>query len=252
MLSAQRQKRFLDYIAANKSAQVSELGSVFGVSLATVRRDLKEMEEHGLIRRVHGGALLTGETGESPMVQRAAVHAPNKQRIGEAAANLVRDGSTIMLTTGTTTDAMVPFLASKSNLTVITNGINIAYQLSRYPNIAVVVLGGWLRHSELSLLGHLTVQALHDLRADQIFHGTFGIDAEHGLTGTYLPEVQTDRHFMTLAREVVVVADHTKFKQVGSVRLAPIDVVSLVVTDTETPDDKLEALRARGITVIQA
>src|SRR3712207_3684441 len=124
MLSAQRQKRLMSYITTHQSAKVSELGSAFNVSLATVRRDLKELEESGLIRRVHGGALLLSDEVESPAEQRAAVHSSAKQRIGAAAAALVQDGSTVILTSGTTTEAMLPFLADKAELTVITNAIN--------------------------------------------------------------------------------------------------------------------------------
>lgn len=252
MLSAQRQKRFLTYITTHQSAKVSELGSTFNVSLATVRRDLKELEESGLIRRVHGGALLLDDGVESPAEQRTAVHSSAKQRIGAAAAALVHDSSTILLTSGSTTEAMLPFLAAKTDLTVITNAINIAYHLARCPSINVVVLGGWLRHSELSLLGHITIQALHDLRADTVFHGTFGLDPQHGLTGSYLPEVQTDRQLIAAAGKLVVVADHTKFGQVGPVRLAPIESVATVVTDTDAPANKVAALRAHSIDVIQA
>lgn len=252
MLSAQRQQRFLTYITTHQSAKVSELGSTFNVSLATVRRDLKELEDNGLIRRVHGGALLLSDAVESPAEQRTTVHSSAKQRIGAAAAALVAPNSTIILTSGSTTEAMIPFLAAKSELTVITNALNVAYHLARCPAINVIVLGGWLRHSELSLLGHITVQALHDLHADMVFHGTFGLDPLHGLSGSYMPEVQTDRQLIGAATQLVVLADHTKFGQVGPVRLAPIDAVATVITDTDAPADKIKALRSRNIRVIQA
>ncbi len=196
MLSAQRQKLILEYLTTRKLAHVVELSSAFDVSQAAVRRDLVQMENKGIIRRIHGGALLIEDKAELPLSQRSDQQAEHKRRIGEAAAKLVQDGETSIITSGTTTEAMVPFLASKTNLTVITNAINVAYQLTRYSHIAVIILGGWLRHSECSMLGHLTEQALHDLQAHKIFHGIFGIDTEHGLTGTHLQEVQTDRHII--------------------------------------------------------
>jgi len=252
MLSFQRQRQFLEYITGRHAAQVHELGSTFGVSLSTVRRDLKAMEDSGLVRRVHGGVVLAEARDESPLFQRTTQFPEHKRRIAQAAANLVQNGSTIIITAGTTTEAMLPFLKHKSELTVITNAIHIAYQLASYPQIAVIVLGGWLRHSEFSLLGHLTVQAMRDLRADTIFHGTFGIDLEHGLTGAYVQEVETDRCLIAVARELIVLADHSKFGQTGSVRLLSLASVSTVITDTEAPSTALEALRARGITVLQA
>ncbi len=252
MLSAQRQKLILEYLTTRKLAQVVELSSAFDVSQATVRRDLMQMENEGIIRRIHGGALLIEDKTELPILHRSEQQAEHKRRIGEMAAKLVQDGDTIIISSGTTTEAMVPFLASKTDLTVITNAINVAYRLTRYPHIAVIILGGWLRHSECSMLGHLTEQALHDLQAHKIFHGVFGIDTKNGLTGTHLQEVQTDRRIIEAARELIVLADHSKFAQLGPIRLAPLSAVSTVVTDTDAPDRDVQALRTQGITVIQA
>lgn len=254
VLAEQRQKQLLTYLAERQSAQVSELSSAFGVSMSTVRRDLQEMEDRELVRRVHGGALVSAARlprQEAEMVQRAPQHVEVKQRIGAAAAGLVRDGSTIIISGGTTTEAMVPYLAARSGLTVITNALNVANRLVAQPAIDVVVLGGWLRHSEQTLLGHLTTQALQDLRADQIFFGIFGLDMAHGLTGTYIREVQTDRTLIATARELVVVADSSKFHQSGPARVLPIEAVSTLVTDRDAPPNAVQELRARGITVVQ-
>ncbi len=234
----------------HQSVQVNELSEMFDVSLATVRRDLKQIEEQGSIRRVHGGAVYIGDQTEPPALQRKSTYPAIKKRIGEAAAALVRDSETIIITSGTTTEAMVPYLATKTNLTVITNAINVAAELTRHPEINVIVLGGWLRHSEFSLLGHLTEQALQDLRPDKIFHGTFGINVEDGLTGSYMQEAQTDRAMIKAAGELIVLADHSKFAQVGSVRLASIEAVTTVVTDCQTPRADRAALEERGINVI--
>ncbi len=254
MLAEQRQKHLLTYLNERQSAQVSELSGAFGVSMSTVRRDLQEMEDRELVRRVHGGALLIAARSpsqEAEIVQRAPQHVEVKGRIGEAAASLVRDGSTIIIAGGTTTEAMIPYLAARSNLTVITNALNIANRLVVQPDIDVVVLGGWLRHSEQTLLGHLTTQALQDVRADQIFFGIFGIDEANGLTGAYIREVQTDRALIATARELVVLADSTKFHQSGPARVLPIDAVTTLVTDRDAPADAIVALRNRSVTVLQ-
>lgn len=258
MLTADRQRKIMDYLQVHNSARLTDLAAQLGAGLSTVRRDLQELEDKGLLERVHGGAVLRmapaldGRSTEPPTLLRAGQQAGSKQRIGETAASLVHDDSTIIITGGTTTAAMLPYLANKRNLTVITNAINIAYTLTRYPQIAVVVLGGWLRHSEMSLLGHLTVQALRELRADQIFHGTFRFDAHDGLAGSMIQEVQTDRDMISAARQLIVLADCTKFGAGGPVRLAPLDWISTVVTDTDTPETIVQTLRAQGIQVIQA
>lgn len=255
MLAERRQEQLFSYIARHRSAQVSELSSILGVSMSTVRRDLQEMEERDLVRRVHGGALLIADhfpLQEEEIVQRTLDHAEQKRRIGNVAADLVRNGSTIIITGGTTTEAMIPHLATKTGLTVITNALNIAQGLIAHPAIDVIVLGGWLRHAEATLLGHLTMQALADVRADQIFYGIFGIDVEAGLTGTSIREVQTDRALIAAARELIVLADYSKFSQSGPSRVMPIDAVTTVVTDTGVPSEALQALHTRGITVMQA
>lgn len=250
MLSQKRQQRILEIIKSQKSAQVGELSDLLGTSLSTVRRDLREMEEEGLINRVHGGAVLIDNDYESPILMRASDHAEEKRRIAQAAAQLVLDDETIIITSGTTTEAMLPYLAEKQNLTVITNAITIAYKLGQYANIEVIVLGGWLRRSEYSLLGHIAMQALQDLQASKLFHGTYGIDLEYGLTGTFLPEVQTDRAIFESVREMIVLADSSKFNQIGPVRLAPLDIITTLITDTRIAEDHLATLMSKNIEVI--
>ena len=253
MLSHERQKQIHALIRRHKSASVNDLSTQLGISLSTVRRDLKEMEERGLVTRVHGGALLVedGAEPERPALQRHDVNADAKRRISEAAARLVNDGETIILTAGTTVEAMLPFLVDHKNLTVVTNVINIAYELSAYPHITVVVLGGWLRHSEFSLLGHLTQQALKDIYAHKIIHGTYGIHPDYGLTGTYVQEVETDRFLINAAAQLIVVADASKFKQVGSVRLAPAERIHTLITDTAAEDDEVGKIADCGVQVLR-
>jgi DeoR/GlpR family transcriptional regulator of sugar metabolism len=247
-----RKQEILGILNKQKTAQVNQLSELLQVSLATIRRDLNGLESEGLVERVHGGVVITSDQTEQPILQRNQQQATSKRRIGEAAARLVNDGDTIILTSGTTVEAMVPFLVAKTNLTVITNAVNVAYRLTGYPQISVIVLGGWLRHTEFSLLGHFTEQALQDLRADTIFHGIYGIHPEYGLTSTDVQEVQTDRQIFHGGQKLVILADHTKFFQTGRIRLAPVEIASMVVTDMETPEVSILALRARGVQVIQA
>lgn len=252
MLTRRRQQLLLDYIAAHKSAQVTQLCKEFDISISTVRRDLIELEKRGLIARVHGGAVLIDRHNELPIRQRSVHQAEEKKRIGEAAARLVENEDTILITGGTTTEAMLPFLAAKENLTVITNAINNAYHLTQYPNIAVVMLGGWLRHAEFSVHGPLTESGLKELHPRKVFHGIFGICSDTGLTGSDLQEVQTDRFLITIAPQLIILADHTKFCRSGPVRLAPIQAVSTIISDHKAPETQVAALRNLGINVILA
>jgi DeoR/GlpR family transcriptional regulator of sugar metabolism len=140
----------------------------------------------------------------------------------------------------------------KSNLTVITNALNIANLFAGNPNITVIVVGGLLRHSELSMIGHITEQVLKELRADKVIMGMRAISIEEGLTNDYLPETMTDRAIIQFAPEVILVADHSKFDKVSTALVAPITSVNKMVTDVDTPTQIVADLRAMGIDVIIA
>lgn len=252
MLSVERHQQILERVLSRKSVQVNELSDLFDVSVATIRRDLSQMEEKGLIQRVHGGAISIEDPEEPPILNRKNILPEAKRRIGIAAAELVNDNETIIIASGSTTEAMVSFLTGKNGITVITNAINIASLLTRYPHISVIVLGGALRHSEFSTHGHITDQALQDLHADKLFHGIFGLDPEFGLTGADMQEVQTDRRILSAARQLIVLADHTKFGVIGQIRLAPMEKVNTVITDDQTPEHFIFSLREKGIQVIQS
>jgi len=251
MLSVERHQQILEHVLSKKSVRVNELSDILDVSLATIRRDLSQMEEKGLIQRVHGGAVSIEDSEEPPIMNRKTKQSEAKRLIGSAAAELVNDHETIIITSGTTTEAMVPFLIGKFGLTVITNAINIASQLARYPHISVIVLGGWLRHSEFSMHGHITDQALQDLHADKLFHGIFGLDPEFGLTGTDMQEVQTDRKILSAARQLIILADHTKFGVIGQIRLSSLEKVDTIITDIQTPEHYIHSLIQKGVRVIQ-
>jgi len=250
MLSQERQKRIYEVIKQYKSASVTDLSAQFGISFSTVRRDLLEMEERGLVQRVHGGAILVDDNREPPRLQRRNQNVEAKERIGAAAARLVENGDIVILGASTTVEAMIPHLAEKHNLTIITNMVNIAYKLALYPHIMVIVLGGWLRHSEFSLQGHLTQESLKDLHANKVFHGTYGLDPDYGLTSILLQEVETDRSLIDAAEQLIVVADSSKFSQVGPIRLVPMARIHTLITDSGAPRNYLAKMERQGVQVI--
>src|SRR3712207_5000710 len=147
---------------------------------------------------------------------------------------------------------MIPHLVERQGLTVITNALNIASLLVPYPNVAVIMLGGVLRHSELSMLGVLAEDALKNLRADKLFLGTPAIHVDYGLSADDMTEVQSDRHIMAAAREITVLADHTKFGKIATMRQVPIERVQRLITDWQTPESAITALRKQGVEVIEA
>jgi len=253
LLSTKRQQQILRFIQDNQQATVAELSRLFDVSETTIRRDLDRLESMGNIQRTHGGALANERAApEPPVLHRIAENAEEKAKIGRAAADLVQDGETIFLGSGTTTLEVARCLDTRDGLTVITNALSIVNVFAEKPSITMIVLGGLFRHSELSVIGHIAEQTLQELRADKIIMGIRAISLHDGLTNDYLPETMTDRAIINLTREVIVVADHTKFGRVSTSLVAPISSVDVIVTDTGAPPDQIKAIRNAGVRVITA
>lgn len=253
MLKEERKRKISQFIKENKKATVAELSRLFGVSESTIRRDLEELDEQGIIQRAHGGAIIAERAApEPPIIQRMAENEEEKRRIGRAAAELVRDGETVFLGSGTTTLEVARNLVDRDDLTVITNALNIANLFAGKPNITVIVVGGLLRHSELSMIGYITEQVLKELHADKVIMGIRAISVQDGLTNDYLPETMTDRAIINFSSEVILVADHTKFGKVSTVLVAPVTSVDKIVTDTAAPPEIIKELGELGIEVILA
>lgn len=253
MSNAERLDELLRFVEASKHVTVAMVCEQFEVSEATARRDLKELDRQGLVQRVHGGALsLRKSPGENPVFQRLNSQAEYKERIGIAAASLVNPGETIFLGSGTTVFEVARNLKQIKDLTVITNSLLVLNELLNYENVTIIGLGGVVRRSELSMIGHLTEDALSALNADKTFMGIHGIDLEQGLTNHYLPETMTDRKILEFGKQVILVVDHTKCGRISVANVAPVTAVDILVTDSEAPPDFVKTLRDKGINVIQA
>ncbi len=250
MLEVERQQLMLHHLRVNGTGNVAELAQALGVSPSTVRRDLADLSDRRLLTRVRGGASMKGLQAEPDHSHRVIAQDREKRRIGAAAAQRVADGSTLLISGGTTTEAMVPFLAGKQRLTVLTNALNVANLLSSCADITVVVLGGILRHEEMSLLGPIAERTLAEFHVEVAFYSAFGIDAEHGLYGAHAQEASTDRVLLASASSITVLADHTKFDQRGPVRLVPPGSIDCVITDDAADPAHLAALRFHGVDVI--
>jgi DeoR family transcriptional regulator of aga operon len=231
---------------------ISQICEQFGISEATARRDLDALAEEGRIRRVHGGAILVRHAApEEPILARSQDMSSEKEKIGRATAALVNDGETIFLGSGTTVLEVARNLAER-NLTVITNSLPVINFMAERPNITLIALGGSLRPSELSFIGHITEQSLAELHADRVIIGTHAISVEQGLTNDYLPETLTDRAILNIGREIVIVADHTKCGVVSTALLAPLSAMHILVTDGGTDVEFINALKQKEINVIVA
>jgi len=249
--STDRQIQLLELIARQQRVSVADIVSQFAVSEATARRDLEALANQGKVRRVHGGALALQDVApELPLLERGNREQTEKHRIGQAAARLVHPGETIFLGSGTTVLEVARALRETRGLTIITNSLPVLNNFVGC-DCTVICLGGMLRPTELSFIGHITEQALAEIRADKVFIGARAISLEHGLMSEYLPETLTDRAIMRAGGEVIIVADHTKFGRSATVLLAPLEQVQLIVTDT-IQTDFLQSLQQHAIQVVEA
>jgi DeoR/GlpR family transcriptional regulator of sugar metabolism len=247
----ERQNQIAQLIARNQRITVAKICETFEVSEATARRDLETLAAQGKAQRVHGGAIvLQAAPPEQPMLLRQSEQAEEKLRIGQAAAALIQDGETVFLGSGTTVLEAARALRSRRALTVITNSLPVVNVLAGLPDITLVCLGGILRPSELSFIGHITQQALSEVRADKIIIGIHAISLEHGFTNDYLQETMTDRAILRAGQRVIVVADQTKFGRVSTAHVAPVEAAHSIVTDKNTDPEFISELRLRGVEVL--
>jgi DeoR family transcriptional regulator of aga operon len=251
--SIERQNQILQFVLRSQRISIEELCENFSVSAATARRDLETLASKGKVQRVHGGAIALNQAPpEQSILQRQDEQSQEKFRIGQAAAALIHDGETVFLGSGTTVLEAARALRERRNLTVITNSLPVVNTLAGAEGITVICLGGMLRDSELSFIGHITEQTLAEVRADKVLIGTRAISLEHGLTHEYLPETMTDRAILNAGKEIIVVADHTKFGRAAAVLLAPLGRIHTIVTDGQTPQNFVDAVQENGIRLIAA
>jgi DeoR/GlpR family transcriptional regulator of sugar metabolism len=248
--SYERQRELARLVERMGRLSVAQVCEQFSISEATARRDLEALSEQGLIQRVHGGAVLVRQAApEEPILRRSHEQENEKERIGRATAALIQDGETVFLGSGTTVLQVAQHLVTR-NITIITNSLPVINLMSEKENITLIALGGLLRDSELSFIGHITEQALAELRADKVIIGARAVSFEHGLTNDYLPETMTDRAILKVGREVILVADHSKINRVSTTFLTPLTDVHKLVTDEQTPRTFITALKAQGINSI--
>lgn len=249
--SVERQNQILELVERQRRVTVAAICEQFSVSEATARRDLDVLAVQGKVQRFHGGAIHVRQAPpEIPVLQRNIEQAQEKRLIGKEAAQLVKDGETIFMGSGTTVLEVARNLKHLTRLTVITNSLLVVNTLVDRPMVTVIALGGLLRRSEFSFIGHITEQSLSEVRADKVFLGIRALSLEQGLTNDYLPETMTDRAILSIGREIVLVADHTKIGRLSTAFVAPLTGIHILVTDSLTPPEFITALTTHGIRVI--
>jgi DeoR family transcriptional regulator of aga operon len=249
MNRAERLGAILDRLSQGGTVDVEVLTRELGVSPATVRRDLQALHDQRLLDRTHGGAVAIGGLYELPVRYRVSRQRDQKLRIARAALAHVEDGATVGLTGGTTTTEVGRMLVHRSELTVVTNAINIAAELAVRPNVRLIVSGGVARAASYELVGPLADGVLGQLHVEVAFVGVDGISARTGLTTHREIEAHTNRVLVERAARVVVVADGTKVGVTTLARICDWDVVDALITTDEADPEELEAIRARDVAI---
>lgn len=251
MLIEERRQHVLATIQSEGRVLVSELSDSLGISRITIRKDLDHLEARGLLQRTHGGALApqTSVLLDPSLQEKEQHQLKEKQRIAEAAVKLVSDGQCVLLDSGTTTTAIARALREFSHLTVITNAVNIAAELTG-TNFDVILTGGMLRKNSFSLVGPLAEDVLREIHADILFLGVDGFDPSFGVTTPNVLEARVNRAMLQASRKIVAVCDSTKFSHRSLALIAPPASIHTIITDTRIADADAEALRAAGIEMI--
>ncbi len=249
----ERQRQILGLLAKQGRLSVAEIVKQFSISEATARRDVGLLASQGKAQRVHGGIIAIDQAPpELPILQRTSEETEEKLRIGRVAAELVCENETVFIGSGTTALEVARNLRRRKSLTVITNSLPVLNMLAGDKDITVISLGGMLRDSELSFIGHIAEEALAEIRVDKVIMGTRGLSYEHGLTNDYLPETLTDRAILKIGRELIIVADYTKINRVSTALLAPLKSIHTLVTDSKADKKFIQAVKKQGIAVIVA
>lgn len=237
------------YILENETVSLEQLAKYFHVSVNTVRRDISELSERGRIKKVYGGVASMESDKNAPlsMSVRASKNRPAKQRIGELAASLVHSGDTVFLDSGSTVVCMLPYLAQKEDITIVTHSLSVMYEASKYPSLKMISLGGFYNRMTSSFVGISTLAALSEINTDAIFIAATGVSLEHGLTNTTYLEAEIKREVVQHNDKVILLADHSKFDTAATISFLNFSNLYGIVTDKMPPQKYVDSISANKI-----
>lgn len=249
-MTKNRHEEILKLLYLKKYMKVEELCEALDVSPATIRRDLTDIESFGLVKRICGGALVvekdsTAKKNSDPLLN-------HKQRIARKAIDFVTPGSTIFIDSGSTNNEIARLLANFSDISVITNSINIAYMLyNSDKHISVFVCGGNIGDgsSPASIVGPSAEMMISQFRANIFFMGTSGIHSKQGVTDPFLLAASIKTKMIENSSKVILVTDYTKFGKINKAFVCPIEKIDHIVTNTEASVDDIQYLRQHGISI---
>ncbi len=250
----------LQELLSSGRVSAEDLSQQLQVNASTIRRDLEKLERQKLLRRIHGGAIPVDNLSYSTYAEDLTFqenmgrYVEEKTRIATAALQLIQPGDTLALSPGTTTTHLAQLLRRYpiTNLTVVTNAVNIAMELTGVKGLTLTLIGGLLLPDFFALVGPMAEQSLSQMYVAKAFVGVTGVSATHGLTGPNQLEAITHRITIQRSQQVIVLADHTKLDKVALHAVAPLTAVHTLVTDSGASPDALAAIRATKVHIIEA
>lgn len=247
MFAPERRQRILELLQSESRVTVTQLTEALQVSEATVRRDLQELEQNGLLIRTHGGAMLDSSSGlELSFAEKEVTSLDEKKYIAKLAASFIKEGDTIILDAGTTTLEMVPYITQK-NLTIVTNSLMAAVGLSQNPEIELIIVGGQNRYKTKAITGFLAQQTLQMFQADKVFLGVNGVHLQHGITTPTVEEAMLKKQMIKSAKELFVLADSSKLQKVTFTKIEDLSNIDWILTDPNVKARVLEQYRKENI-----
>lgn len=250
VFAEERKKMIVGYVKMNHKATVNELCERFSVSPATIRNDLRELADYGLLERTHGGAMIKSSVNfELNNTEKKTVGVAQKKAIARQALKFIKDGTSIALDAGTTCLELAKLLGNFQNLTVVTHDLNVAGYLDSNTQVNVIIAGGQIRQGFNYTVGEMALSGLKDLNVDVAFVAANGVHCERGLS---TPEFETGsikKVLMRNAKEVVVVAESSKINFVSFVKFGEIGDADVLITDEKADAAFVESVQAKGVRV---
>lgn len=252
MLAQDRQDSILEELSQDGSVKVSKLTKMFQVSIETIRRDLEFLEKQGFLKRVYGGAVLKKNSVDKlNFSNRKNEFIEEKKEVAQIAARYVEEGQSIALSGGTTSIEIARELKKNfKNLTIITNSLLVTNELSDIDGFNVILTGGILNHKEYAFYGEISKNVLLNFMVDKAFIPVSGVSLTKGITEYMIEEVQIQRAMMEIAQEVIVLADSSKIDGISLVKIADLDEVNLVITDSNLDNKILDKYIKKGIEIV--
>ncbi|KUJ27316.1 hypothetical protein AR437_10020 [Christensenella hongkongensis] len=250
MIKVQRHNEILKLLEQQDAMQISALAELLQCSMMTVHRDIEELEQQSLVRKVHGGVVLQRNDDLQPSFNRRVVqNTEEKRRIAAEALKMIEPGSSVFFDAGTTPLYLTKIIPANLAFTAITNSLQTAVELAGKPNITVIILAGEIHHSSYSAVNNLAIESASKFHTDLAIISTKSISLPGGIYETSLPLIEIKNAMVRNTKKVVLLADHSKFNESAMCLAVGFEDIDVVITDTGTPEDKVKKLRELGVEV---